>query len=72
MITVRDLRGTQFELADVVPRAELDIDAALTTVQPIIDAVRTRGVAALDEYAEAFAQAMSAAYLAGNSDALAG
>ena len=54
MITVRDLRGTQFELADVVPRAELDIDAALATVQPIIDAVRTRGVAALDEYAEAF------------------
>ena len=29
MITVRDLRGTQFELADVVPRAELDIDAVV-------------------------------------------
>ena len=54
MITVRDLRGTAFELDDVVPRAELNIDAALAKVQPIIDNVRTRGVAALDEYAEAF------------------
>ena len=54
MIAVRDLRGRPFDLADVVPRAELNIDAALAKVQPIIDAVRTRGVAALDEYAEAF------------------
>ncbi|NMD46751.1 MAG: histidinol dehydrogenase, partial [Propionibacterium sp.] len=54
MIAVRDLRGRPFDLADVVPRAELNIDAALAKVQPIIDAVRARGVAALDEYAEAF------------------
>lgn len=54
MITVRDLRGTTFELEDVVPRAALDVDAALEKVRPIIDAVRTRGLAALDEFAEAF------------------
>ncbi len=54
MITVRDLRGTSFELEDVVPRAGLNVDAALTKVQPIIEAVRTRGVEALNEYAEAF------------------
>ncbi len=54
MITVRDLRGTQFELDDVVPRAEVNIDSALAKVQPIIDAVRDRGLAALDEYAQAF------------------
>ena len=54
MITVRDLRGTTFELDDVVPRAALDVDAALEKVRPIIDAVRTRGLEALDEFAEAF------------------
>lgn len=41
---------------DQIPRLPLglDIDAALARVQPIIEGVRTRGVDALDEYAETF------------------
>jgi len=38
----------------VVPRAEIDIDAALATVRPILADVRARGEAALREYGERF------------------
>ena len=54
MITVRDLRGTPVDLDDVAPRATLDVNAALATVQPIIDDVTARGQDALFEYAEKF------------------
>jgi histidinol dehydrogenase len=38
----------------VVPRAEVDIDAALETVRPILADVRARGEAALREYGDRF------------------
>lgn len=52
-----DLRGQDLstrQLLEVVPRAEVDIDAALTTVLPILADVRSRGEAALREYGERF------------------
>ncbi len=52
-----DLRGQELstrELLAVVPRAEIDIDAALTTVRPILADVRARGEAALRAYGERF------------------
>ena len=38
----------------VVPRAELDVEAALDVVRPICDAVRHRGVEAITEFAARF------------------
>ncbi len=52
-----DLRGTTLsagELADVLPRATLDVEAALAQVLPIIQDVRDRGAAALRALAERF------------------
>jgi histidinol dehydrogenase len=52
-----DLRGTATAgaaLRDLLPRAELDVEAALEQVRPICDAVRHRGTAALIEFAEKF------------------
>jgi histidinol dehydrogenase len=45
-----DLRGsTPADYRGVVPRAELDVDAAVEAVRPICEAVRTRGVEAIQE-----------------------
>ncbi len=50
MIRRIDLRGsTPADYRDVVPRADVDVDAAIETVRPICDAVRTRGAAAIRE-----------------------
>ncbi len=57
-----DLRGAAFSEAtvsggidrDLLPRAELDVEAALEKVRPICDDVKHRGTAALIEYAERF------------------
>lgn len=52
-----DLRGQELstrELLAVVPRAEIDIDAALATVLPILADVRARGEQALREYGDRF------------------
>ena len=38
----------------VVPRADIDVEAALHVVRPICDAVRDRGVEAIREYSERF------------------
>ncbi len=62
MISRIDLRGSAFPDAlrdgavdrDLLPRAELDVEAALEKVRPICDAVRHRGTAALIEYARVF------------------
>jgi len=51
-IDVRGLRPDDY--AAVVPRAQFDVAAALTTVVPICEAVRTRGEDALREYSRAF------------------
>jgi histidinol dehydrogenase len=60
VITRIDLRGRRFtdsdatELRDVLPRAELDVEAALATVRPIIAQVRADGAAALRDLGERF------------------
>jgi histidinol dehydrogenase len=41
-------------LRGLLPRAEVDVDAALEQVRPIVDAVRERGAAAALEFAERF------------------
>src|SRR3954469_17460583 len=53
MIRRIDLRGgTPADYREVVPRAQLDVDAALETVRPICEAVRTRGVEAIRELSQ--------------------
>ncbi|GAA3807174.1 histidinol dehydrogenase [Sphaerisporangium flaviroseum] len=55
MISRIDLRGSLPEnLRDVLPRAELDVEAALSKVRLICDDVRHRGVAALRELTARF------------------
>jgi histidinol dehydrogenase len=56
-----DLRGADAGAPDdradyraVVPRAEFDVETATHAVQPIIDAVRTRGVEAIREFSQQF------------------
>ena len=50
MIRRIDLRGsTPADYRDVVPRADVDVDAAIETVRPICEAVRTRGAEAIRE-----------------------
>jgi len=49
-----DLRGTDADLATVLPRAALDVETALATVRPICDDVRDRGDQALAELSERF------------------
>ncbi len=52
---VIDLRAADTSgLDSLLPRPEIDIAAALKTVQPIIEDVRDRGAVALYEYAEKF------------------
>ncbi|MFI2297315.1 histidinol dehydrogenase [Actinacidiphila glaucinigra] len=58
MISRIDLRGDAFPAdgvdRDLLPRAELDVEAALATVRPICEDVKHRGTAALIDYAEKF------------------
>jgi histidinol dehydrogenase len=49
-----DLRGRVDDPRDVLPRAQLDVEAALAAVRPIVDAVRDRGRDAVIEYTERF------------------
>ncbi|MGK5499173.1 histidinol dehydrogenase [Streptomyces sp. URMC 125] len=57
-MTRLDLRGRDLAAAGVdrelLPRAELDVEAALEKVRPICDAVHHRGTAAVIEYNERF------------------
>jgi len=60
MLRMVDLRGAaaaslgRIPLAGVLPRAGLDVAAALETVRPICDDVRRRGAAAVREYTARF------------------
>jgi len=49
-----DLRGRRDDPRRLLPRARLDVDAALDIVRPVVDAVRTRGLAAVLELTERF------------------
>lgn len=55
MLNRIDLRNASYaRLDEVLPRAELDVEAALGAVRPIIDDVRARGGAALRDIGERF------------------
>lgn len=56
MLSRLDLRAgvNAATLAESLPRAALDIDDALTAVRPLVDDVRSRGVAAILDQAEQF------------------
>ena len=57
MLNRIDLRGRDLssdELRVVVPRANLDVDAAVEVVRPIVEDVRTRGAEALLDLGERF------------------
>lgn len=57
MLARIDLRGRTpsiAELRSTLPRGEVDVDAVLHTVRPIVDAVRERGVDAVLELSEMF------------------
>ncbi|MFC1416867.1 histidinol dehydrogenase [Streptacidiphilus cavernicola] len=54
MISRIDLRGSIDDPRAVLPRAELDVEAALDRVRPICEDVRHRGVEALVEITERF------------------
>ncbi|MEU7692647.1 histidinol dehydrogenase [Microbispora hainanensis] len=55
MISRIDLRGSlPADLRDVLPRAELDVEAALEKVRPICEDVRHRGAAAVRELTARF------------------
>ena len=55
MIRRIDLRGHSGpDYRAVVPRADFDVEAALDVVRPICDAVRRRGVEAINEFTQKF------------------
>ncbi|HEX3825031.1 MAG TPA: histidinol dehydrogenase [Mycobacteriales bacterium] len=54
MIARLDLRGRADDPRELLPRARLDVEAALDAVRPIVDAVRERGVDAVIELTERF------------------
>ncbi|MGH3516620.1 MAG: histidinol dehydrogenase [Haloechinothrix sp.] len=51
---LRDRLPSAAELRATLPRAEMDVEAALHQVRPVVDAVRERGVDAVLEYTERF------------------
>lgn len=56
-LAVTDLRGqtlTPSELAAALPRAEVDVDAAVAAVRPVVEDVARRGAAAVLEASERF------------------
>ena len=58
MLRRLDLRSAPLpgpaRLRGLLPRAEVDVDAVVTQVRPIVDAVRERGTEAVLEFAERF------------------
>ncbi|HET9138665.1 histidinol dehydrogenase, partial [Actinophytocola sp.] len=53
-IDLRDRVPSPAELRAILPRAEVDVDAVLHQVRPMINAVRERGVDAALQYTERF------------------
>jgi histidinol dehydrogenase len=49
-----DLRGRRDDPRALLPRARLDVDAAIDAVRPVVEAVRARGKAAVVELTERF------------------
>src|SRR5690606_5103359 len=49
-----DLRGSSRDPRGLLPRAKIDVAAAVDRIRPIVEAVRERGFAALQEATERF------------------
>lgn len=47
MLTRIDLRGSTADPRGVLPRADLDVDAALERIRPVVEAVRDHGIPAI-------------------------
>jgi len=54
MLARVDLRGRPDDARRLLPRARLDVDAALSVVRPVVEAVRDRGLQAVIEFTEQF------------------
>ena len=57
MLSTLDLRGGSrraSDLRNLVPRAKFDLDSVVEQVRPIIDDVRERGIAAVQDWSEKF------------------
>ncbi|VXB82259.1 histidinol dehydrogenase [Citricoccus sp. K5] len=54
MLATTDLRGRTYDPATVLPRAEVDVAAAVPKVMPILDRVRTEGARAVLDLGEQF------------------
>ena len=57
MLATLDLRGGSRKASDLrnlVPRAKFDLDSVVEQVRPIIEDVRERGVAAVQDWSEKF------------------
>jgi histidinol dehydrogenase len=54
VLTRIDLRGDRAGDVDLLPRARLDVDAALASVRPVCDAVRDGGATAVREMTQRF------------------
>lgn len=63
MLRTIDLRGSAVpDYSRVVPRAALDVEAAVETVRPIVAAVAARGTEALAEFSERFDRVVPASF----------
>ncbi|MEV4900205.1 histidinol dehydrogenase [Citricoccus sp. NPDC055426] len=54
LLATTDLRGRDYDPATVLPRAEVDVAAAVPKVLPILERVRTEGASAVLELGEQF------------------
>ncbi len=54
MLTRIDLRGSTQDPRDLLPRAQLDVSAAVEKIRPVVEAVREHGFSAIQEFSEKF------------------
>lgn len=54
MLNITDLRGKEYDPRAVIPRADMDVSAAVDTVQPILQQVREEGAEAVLAWGEKF------------------
>ncbi|HEX2774551.1 MAG TPA: histidinol dehydrogenase, partial [Micromonosporaceae bacterium] len=54
MLNRTDLRGSSRDPRGLLPRAQLDVSAAVETIRPVVEAVREHGFSAIREATERF------------------
>jgi histidinol dehydrogenase len=54
VLTRIDLRGSTQDPRDLLPRAQLDVSAAVEKIRPVVEAVREHGFSAIQEFSEKF------------------